>query len=70
MQLKFFTFTILEASIIEEQINKFMRSVRVLEIKRDIVIDRETAYWVVCILYLSTNAPDSIVKNKTDYNYI
>lgn len=67
MQLKFFTFTILEASIIEEQINKFMRSVRVLEIKREVVIEGATAYWVICILYVSTNDPDPVVKNKTDY---
>lgn len=71
MQLKFFTFSVLDNTNEEETLNKFLRSVKVLEIKRDIVTESGCNYWCICILYLpNQNNNDSIIstsKTKVDY---
>lgn len=70
MQLKFFTFSVFETVDAEEQVNKFLRSVKVLEIKRDLVLEGDRSYWAICILYLSIAVPDQTPKNKVDYKDI
>lgn len=73
MQLKFFTIPILSASNEEETINKFLRSVKVLEIKRDLVIVGENAYWTICILYIlygNSETRPLIQRGKIDYKDI
>lgn len=73
MQLKFFTIPILPGADEEDKLNKFLRSVRVLEIKREIVSYGDGAYWAVCVLYLPQNHVESSVgntKEKVDYKNI
>lgn len=70
MQLKFFTFPVLNASNEEESLNKFLRSVKVPEIKRELVMAGDNAYWAICVLYLSINnneSNSSAARAKTDY---
>lgn len=67
MQLKFFTFSVLDIVNAEEEINKFLRSAKVLEIKRDLVQDGERSYWTICILYLEGAGSDQNAKIKVDY---
>lgn len=70
MQLKFFTIPILPGADEEDKLNKFLRSVRVLEIKRELVSFGDSAYWAVCVLYLpqkTADVPVSNVKEKVDY---
>lgn len=69
MQLKFFTIPIICDDDSEDVVNRFLRSVRVLEIKRELVLLSDTAYWAVCVLYLGNNVEygPSSVKGKVDY---
>lgn len=73
MQLKFFTIPILSAISEEETINKFLRSVKVLEIKRDLVVVGENAYWSICILYILYGGGETspvMQRGKVDYKEI
>ena len=70
MQLKFFTFPVLVASIEEDSVNKFLRSVKVLEIKRDLVTVGDNTYWSICVLYIpysNNETPPGAIRGKTDY---
>ncbi|MDE7388446.1 MAG: HRDC domain-containing protein [Muribaculaceae bacterium] len=70
MQLKFFTIPIICGEDHEDSLNRFLRSVRVLEIKRELVSVADAAYWAVCVLFLANNQSDhnaSAVKGKVDY---
>lgn len=73
MQLKFFTLPILGFLDDEEQINKFLRSVKPLEIKRELVKESDSAYWAICVLYLpimNEYLSGGNMKGKTDYKEI
>lgn len=73
MQLKFFTFSILSASAEEEIVNKFLRTVKVLEIKKDLVVMGDNAYWTICVLYLlygNSEASPVMQRGKIDYKDI
>ncbi|MDE5773685.1 MAG: HRDC domain-containing protein [Muribaculaceae bacterium] len=67
MQLKFFIFSVLDIVNAEEDINKFLKSAKVLEIKKELVHDGDRSYWAICILYLESAISDNNVKNKIDY---
>lgn len=51
MQLKFFTVPVSSEGC-EEDLNRFLRSVKVIEIRREFVVAGEGAYWAICVLYL------------------
>lgn len=73
MQLKFFTFPVLSVEKHEELINKFLRSVKILEIKRELIYCGENAYWSICVLYLSNSNIDgtqSASRGKVDYKEV
>lgn len=70
MQLKFFTIPILSEIDGEEKINSFLHSVKVLEIKRELVAFADSAYWAVCVLYMAQNSSERVAgnqKEKVDY---
>lgn len=70
MQLKFFTFPVLSASMEEDGVNKFLRSVKVLEIKRELVIVGDNTYWSLCVLYLpysNSETPAGAMRGRADY---
>lgn len=70
MQLKLFTIPILGIDNEEELVNKFLRSVKVLEIKREIVQVDSNAYWAMCVLYLPFGNAETIPgapRGKIDY---
>lgn len=73
MQLKFYTFPVLSASVEEEAVNKFLRSVKVLEIKRELVLVGDNTFWSRCILYIPNANGDiqaGAMRGKTDYKDI
>ncbi len=72
MQLKFFTVPIFSKDEDVDLLNKFLRSVKILEIRRELVQLSEGAYWVICISYLpmhSTEVGGSVIK-KIDYKEV
>lgn len=74
MQLKFFTIPINLVEIFSDDINEFLRSVKILEINKDIVEVDKNAYWAICITYLpqqnATDKGDFSQRGKKDYKNI
>lgn len=73
MQLKIFTIPIFHETDEEESLNKFLRSIKVLEIKRELVTIGDTACWTVCVLYLTQNNGELqsvATKGKVDYKNV
>ena len=57
-----------------EDLNSFLRSVRILEIKKEFVKSDNGIYWAVCITYLPPQQPSSqltgAMKGRIDYKNI
>ena len=58
MQLKFFSVPLLSNGE-EEELNKFLRSVKVLDLRRELVMASESACWAICVLYLPQTGPET-----------
>ncbi len=72
MQLKFFTIPVISESDESEMVNKFLRSVKVLEISKELIRVTNGAYWTICISYLPNVVPDSVTSftKKVDYKEV
>lgn len=72
MQLKFFNVPLFSETD-EDAINRFLRSVRVLEIKRELIVLKESAYWAICVTYLpglNNESGQTQAKGKVDYKNV
>ena len=75
MQLKFFTVPVM-AQNVEDEVNRFLRSVKILEVRRELVALGDSAFWAICVMYLpiAGAAPEgksaSTAKGKIDYKEI
>lgn len=70
MQIKTFIVPTIDSYASLDELNLFLRSHRILEIKKDLIRTEDRAYWVFCVTYLSdtqNSTIKSIVKGKTDY---
>jgi len=69
MQYKFFVVPVDASEQVEEDLNKFLRSHRVLKTEQHFI--SEKGYWVMAVEYLDQNpiaeAPPQYRKEKTDY---
>lgn len=66
MQIKIFTIPILGGERINEEVNAFLRSKRVLHVDNQMVNHEGSAFWCFCIKYLDTDVPQA-KKKKVDY---
>ena len=76
VQIKFFTITAGDVDT-ETELNRFLRSVKVIEVRREFVVVAETAYWAICVLYLphagtAESQPTKLYagKNRIDYREV
>lgn len=72
MQLKIFILPIKNLSAAEAEMNAFLRSHRMLTVKKEFVSDGENSFWTFCVEYLesataATNAPNMTGRPKVDY---
>lgn len=70
MQLKFFTIPLIFMPEEEENLNKFLRSVKILDLKRELIRVADSVYWAVSVLYIPSGNADTCagaVKSKVDY---
>jgi superfamily II DNA helicase RecQ len=74
LQLKFFIIPISGIEPSELEINRFLRSVRVVNLQRDFVDQGPNSFWSVAIEYLpaakSAGEKDSLKKSKIDYKQV
>lgn len=69
MPYKIFTFPIM---VEDEELNKFLRSHKIIEVEKHLIISKNNAYWTFCIQYLDlgvTPVPYE-KKEKIDYRFV
>ncbi len=73
LQYKFFIIPIRSAAETEPELNRFLRSVRVITTHREFVAQGENSFWCMAVEYLSDGSPQSHSentagsKNRPDY---
>lgn len=74
MEVKFFVIPVPDCDTSAEEINKFLRSVKTLEIKKEFVFSESGSFWTLCVTYLPMQASpvfySNSCKGKTDYKNI
>ena len=76
MQLKFFTIPAMgeSNSVMEEELNAFLRSHRVLNVQRELVNNGQMSCWCCCVEYVeNSKVPENnrqITKEKVDYRKV
>lgn len=74
MQLRTFIIPVSSSSTELEELNSFLRSVRILEIKKEFVKSDNGVYWAICITYLpmqmASSAITGAMKGRIDYKNI
>ena len=75
MQLKLFLLPVKNLSAAEAEMNAFLRSHRVLAVKKEFVSDGESSFWTFCVEYLEsassgTGVPNLSGKPKVDYKEV
>ncbi len=73
MQIRTFILPATSASDVLEDLNSFLRSVRILEVKKEFVSGENGAYWALCVTFLPVSqgtgnfVGTSSIKGKVDY---
>jgi len=57
MQLKFFEIPARADVVLEEDLNRFLRSHRVLKVHREFVADGDNSFWALAVEYLEGSVP-------------
>lgn len=69
MQIKLFTIPISDNGSLLEEMNRFLRGSKVLEVDKQLVSNQNSASWCFCVSYIDTpyNSKFSGKKQKIDY---
>jgi superfamily II DNA helicase RecQ len=74
MQLKLFILSVKNLTAAEAEMNAFLRSHRVLAVKKEFVSDGENSFWTFCVEYLEStpagNLPPGGKLPKVDYKEV
>jgi superfamily II DNA helicase RecQ len=70
MQIKLFTIPVTDTGLFMEEMNRFLRGYKILEIQQQLVSNEHGASWCFCVKYIESNASmpvSSEQKVKVDY---
>lgn len=73
MQIKIFTVPVTSGEQINDELNCFLRSQKIIEIEKQVVVQGGNTYWSFCITYLpvvGAAATDSDRREKVDYKKV
>lgn len=73
MQIKIFTVPVISGEQLNEELNRFLRSQKIVEIDKQVVVQGGNTYWSFCITYLpvaNTTVMDSERREKVDYKKV
>ena len=71
MQIKIISIPVIDGKEANSELNKFLRSVKVLEIEQKLVENRAGCMWTFCIRYIDTkNLAEKVKKDRVDYKSI
>jgi len=69
MQIQVFTIPILNESTMLDEMNKFLRSKKVIDVDKQLVSSNGQAYWTFCVRYLEGAVQEDKDKNKPGVDY-
>jgi len=68
MQIKLFTIPVSDSGKTLEEMNRFLRGNKILEVQSELVSNKNGAFWCFCIRYIENTYSDSTPgKTKIDY---
>lgn len=72
MQIKIFTIPVLDSDRGNEELNKFLRSNRILEVQQELVSTSNSSYWSFCVSYIEGGGKNGYKdkKEKIDYRKV
>jgi len=71
MQIKLFTIPIGDNGTALEEMNRFLRGNKILEVQNQLISNENGAYWCFCVRYIEkTFAPAEEQKGKVDYKQV
>jgi hypothetical protein len=70
LQLKFFVIPIRELEAVEAEVNRFLRSVRVVHLQREFVPQGDNSFWSLAVEYLADGAPGPRRRARIDYKAV
>ena len=70
MQYQFFVIPAKDDSIATEELNKFLRSHRILSVQREFVSQSDNSYWAVAVEFLEQATGYNSGKSRIDYKEI
>lgn len=71
MQVKLFNIPISDTGQAIEEMNKFLRSHKVIELQQELVNNNNGAVWCFCARYILNASPETTtIKRKTDYKNV
>ena len=69
MEVKIFTLPINPTTEQEEEINKFIRSHKVVDVRKEVVTSGGNAFWTFCVTYVSGAASSPTIQQKPKIDY-
>ena len=68
MQIKLFTIPISDTGIFTDELNRFLRANKILEVENQLISNEKGAAWCFCVKFIETTyTTKSAEHNKTDY---
>ena len=68
MQIKIFTIPVSDAGNLEEELNRFLRAHKILEVENQLVSNENGALWCFCVKYIGTPV-DSLKRKSVKIDY-
>lgn len=71
MQIKLFTIPVGDSGAALEEMNRFLRGNKILEVQNQLTSNENGAYWCFCVRYIEkTFATTGVTKTKVDYKHV
>lgn len=70
MQVKIYTIPIIGGESINEEMNVFLRSKKILQVENHIVTSGQNSFWSFCIRYIEDTTINEREKQKVDYRQV
>lgn len=67
MQIKLFTIPVSDSGSAADELNRFLRGNKILEVQSQLVSNENGACWCFCVRYLQRSVPATEGRKKTDY---
>jgi len=71
MQIKIFSISVTGGEVLQDELNLFLRTKRILQTEKQLVVLNSSAFWCFCISYIENDEKNNFgSKEKTDYRKV